>query len=99
MVKPGVNQVDRMPRDCSSARMREAARAPNSPRDSGVGVVSPREMNPDIVSKSKVRHVTSHDDPPAIPIRLILQLLIASGRIRALFAVSLHKSVGIGRAI
>ena len=28
---------------------------PNSPRDSGVGVVMPRAMKPDWVSKSKVR--------------------------------------------
>ena len=35
--------------------MRGEARAPNSPRDSGVGVVRPRAMKPDMVSKSKVR--------------------------------------------
>jgi hypothetical protein len=45
----------RMLRDCRSARMRDDARAPNSPRDSAIGVVMPRAMNPDIVSKSKVR--------------------------------------------
>ena len=35
--------------------MRREASAPNSPRDSGVGVVMPRAMKPDWVSKSKVR--------------------------------------------
>ena len=35
--------------------MRRDASAPNSPRDSGVGVVMPRAMKPDWVSKSKVR--------------------------------------------
>ena len=35
--------------------MRPDAMAPNSPRDSGVGVVMPRAMKPDWVSKSKVR--------------------------------------------
>src|SRR5258708_22556381 len=55
MVKPGVNQVDRIPRDCRNARMRDDARAPNSPRDRAVGVVRPRAMKPDMVSKSKVR--------------------------------------------
>src|SRR5260370_36109834 len=55
MVKPGVNQVDRIARDCRNARMRVDARAPNSPRDRGVGVVRPRAMKPDMVSKSKVR--------------------------------------------
>jgi hypothetical protein len=39
MVKPSVNQIDRMPRDCRNARIRDDARAPNSPRDSGIGVV------------------------------------------------------------
>src|SRR5579871_1770803 len=55
IVKPGVNHVERMLRDCRSARMRGAARAPNSPRDRDVGVVRPRAMKPDMVSKSKVR--------------------------------------------
>jgi hypothetical protein len=55
MVKPGVNQVDQMRRDCRNSRMRDDARAPNSPRDSIVGVVKPRAMKPDMVSKSKVR--------------------------------------------
>ena len=35
--------------------MRRAPMTPNSPRDSGVGVVMPRAMKPDWVSKSKVR--------------------------------------------
>ncbi len=35
--------------------MRCAPMRPNSPRDSGVGVVRPRAMKPDWVSKSKVR--------------------------------------------
>ena len=35
--------------------MRVEARAPNSPRDSAVGVVRPRAMKPDMVSKSNVR--------------------------------------------
>src|SRR5258708_37074013 len=55
MVKPGVNHVERIPRDCRNARMRGDARAPNSPRDRAVGVVRPRAMKPDMVSKSKVR--------------------------------------------
>src|SRR5688572_2356020 len=55
MVKPGTNQVARMPRALRNARMRPDAMAPNSPRDSGVGVVMPRAMKPDWVSKSKVR--------------------------------------------
>ena len=56
MVKPGVNQVVLMPRSFRNVRMRpQATVAPNSPRDSGVGVVMPRAMKPDWVSKSKVR--------------------------------------------
>src|SRR3954468_11799972 len=55
MVKPGVNQVALMPRSFRNFRMRPDAIAPNSPRDSGVGVVMPRAMKPDWVSKSKVR--------------------------------------------
>ena len=55
MVKPGVNQVALMPRSLRNFRMRPDAIAPNSPRDSGVGVVMPRAMKPDWVSKSKVR--------------------------------------------
>jgi hypothetical protein len=47
MVKPGMNQVERIPRDLSRASMRRAPISPNSPRDSGVGVVMPRAMNPD----------------------------------------------------
>ena len=52
MVKPGMNQVARMARDLSMARIRGAATRPNSPRDSGVGVVMPRAMKADWVSKS-----------------------------------------------
>jgi hypothetical protein len=55
MVKPGMNQVLRSRRDFNSARMRRAPVSPNSPRDSGVGLVMPRAMKPDWVSKSKVR--------------------------------------------
>src|SRR6201747_2349525 len=56
MVKPGVNQVALMPRSFRNFRMRaQATRPPNSPRDNGVGVVMPRAMKPDWVSKSKVR--------------------------------------------
>src|SRR5262245_55057612 len=56
MVKPGVNQVLRMPRSLRNFRMRGAAVvAPNSPRDSGVGVIMPRAMKPDWVSKSNVK--------------------------------------------
>src|SRR6478672_9857059 len=55
MVKPGTNQVAWMPHDFSKARMRRDASAPNSPRESGVGVVIPRAMKPDWVSKSKVK--------------------------------------------
>ena len=56
MVNPGMNQVARIPEDFSKARMRRAPTRPNSPRESGVGVVMPRAMKPDWVSKSKVRH-------------------------------------------
>ena len=55
MVKPGMNQVALMPRDFRKSRIRPEAMAPNSPRDSGVGVVRPRAMKPDWVSKSKLR--------------------------------------------
>src|SRR5882757_9650517 len=55
MVKPGVNHVALMPRSLRNFRMRPDAMAPNSPRDNGVGVVMPRAMKPDWVSKSKVR--------------------------------------------
>src|SRR5512144_1405349 len=55
MVKPGINQVALMRRAFRKSRMRREAMAPNSPRDSGVGVVMPRAMKPDCVSKSKVR--------------------------------------------
>src|SRR5437879_4892358 len=49
-----MNQVAGMPRFLSSARMRAAPITPNSPRDTGVGVVMPRAIQPDIASKSKV---------------------------------------------
>src|SRR6267142_463131 len=49
-----MNQVAGMPRSFSSARMRAAPITPNSPRDTGVGVVMPRAIQPDIASKSKV---------------------------------------------
>src|SRR6266702_7929274 len=49
-----MNQVAGMPRSFSSARMRAAPITPNSPRDTGVGVVMPRPIQPDIASKSKV---------------------------------------------
>src|SRR5262245_26125569 len=55
MVKPGMNQVALRPRDARRSRMRRDALAPNSPRERGVGVVMPRAINPDWVSKSKVR--------------------------------------------
>ena len=41
--------------DESKVRMRRAPTRPNSPRESAVGVVMPRAMNPDCVSKSKLR--------------------------------------------
>ncbi len=65
MVKPGVNQVARMSRRSSMSRMRAEARAPNSPRDNGVGVVSPRAMKPDMVSKSKVRQTMCRGKLPS----------------------------------
>src|SRR5713226_5174789 len=43
-----------MPCFLSSARMRPAPITPNSPRDTGVGVVMPRAIQPDIASKSKL---------------------------------------------
>src|SRR2546423_6778001 len=49
-----MNQVAGMPRSLSSARMRAAPITPNSPRDTGVGVVMPRAIQPDIASKSKL---------------------------------------------
>src|SRR2546426_11775448 len=49
-----MNQVAGMPRFLSRARMRAAPIAPNSPRDTGVGVVMPRAIQPDIASKSKL---------------------------------------------
>src|SRR5262249_37641798 len=55
MVNPGTNQVARMPWDLSKARIRRAPIRPNSPRESAVGLVMPRAMKPDCVSKSKLR--------------------------------------------
>src|SRR5438552_15744866 len=49
-----MNQVAGMPRFSSSARMRAAPITPNSPRDTGVGVVMPRAIQPEIASKSKL---------------------------------------------
>src|SRR5216683_3674558 len=49
-----MNQVAGMPRFLSSARMRAAPITPNSPRETGVGVVMPRAIQPDMASKSKV---------------------------------------------
>src|SRR5712691_565204 len=49
-----MNQVVGMPCSFSSARMRAAPITPNSPRDTGVGVVMPRAIQPEIASKSKV---------------------------------------------
>src|SRR5712691_542918 len=49
-----MNQVAGMPRFLSSARMRAAPITPNSPRDTGVGVVMPRAIQPDMASKSNV---------------------------------------------
>src|SRR5712691_10460874 len=49
-----MNQVAGMPCFLSSARTRAAPITPNSPRDTGVGVVMPRAIQPDIASKSKV---------------------------------------------
>ena len=55
IVKPGTNQVARTPCDLSNVKMRRAPVNPNSPRESGVGVVMPRAIKPDWVSKSNVR--------------------------------------------
>src|SRR5712691_3405024 len=49
-----MNHVAGMPCFFSSARMRPAAITPNSPRDTGVGVVIPRAIQPEIASKSKL---------------------------------------------
>src|SRR5207245_7731826 len=49
-----MKQVAGMPCALSSARMRAAPITPNSPRDTGVGVVMPRAIQPDIASKSKL---------------------------------------------
>src|SRR6266705_1355857 len=49
-----MNQVAGTPCSFSSARMRAAPITPNSPRDTGVGVVMPRAIQPEIASKSKL---------------------------------------------
>src|SRR5438093_7482257 len=49
-----MKKVALMPYLRSSARMRGTATAPNSPRETKLGVVRPRAMSPYIVSKSKV---------------------------------------------
>src|SRR5258706_15231828 len=49
-----MNQVAGIPCFFSSARMRPAPITPNSPRDTGVGVVMPRAIQPVIASKSKL---------------------------------------------
>src|SRR2546427_4456269 len=49
-----MNQVAGMPWSLSSARIRAAPITPNSPRDTGVGVVMPRAIHPEIASKSKL---------------------------------------------
>src|SRR5216683_1086536 len=49
-----MNQVAGMPCFSNSARMRAAPITPNSPRDSGVGVVMPRAIQPESASKSKL---------------------------------------------
>src|SRR2546427_10364678 len=49
-----MNQVEGMPCFLSSARTRAAPLTPNSPRDTGVGVVMPRAIQPEIASKSKL---------------------------------------------
>jgi len=43
-----------MPRRLSSSRMRPTPTTPNSPRETGVGVVNPRAVRPDHASKSNV---------------------------------------------
>src|SRR6266487_3088904 len=49
-----MNQVAGMPNFLSSASTRAAPITPNSPRETGVGVVMPRAIQPEIASKSKV---------------------------------------------
>src|SRR5947208_2989375 len=49
-----MKKVALMPYLRNRARMRGTATAPNSPRDTKLGVVRPRAMSPYIVSKSKV---------------------------------------------
>jgi len=55
MVNPGTNQVALIRRSAKAPRRRRAPMAPNSPRDRGIGVVRPRAMKADMVSKSNVR--------------------------------------------
>lgn len=47
--------------------MRDAARAPNSPRDSGDGVVKPRATNAEIEIEGGADDVTRHGDPSGNP--------------------------------
>src|SRR5712691_7666824 len=49
-----MNHVARMPCLFSSARTRSAPITPNSPRETAVGVVMPRAIQPEIASKSNV---------------------------------------------
>src|SRR3982074_2788986 len=49
-----MNQVAGTPCFLGSARMRAAPITPNSPRDTGVGVVMPRAIQPESASKSKL---------------------------------------------
>ena len=42
---PGMNHVALIPRDTRRSRIRRDAIAPNSPRDSGVGLVMPRRAS------------------------------------------------------
>src|SRR6266699_3012877 len=49
-----MNQVAGMPNFLSSASTRAAPITPNSPRETGVGVVMPRAIQPEIASKSNV---------------------------------------------
>ena len=55
MVWPGMNQVEGMPNLASSASSRSVPTVPKSPREIIVGVVAPRAIDPDVLSRSKVR--------------------------------------------
>src|SRR5438046_9768992 len=94
MVKPGTNQVLWMRRDARKARMRREASAPNSPRDSGVGVVMPRAMKPDCVSKSKVRQTMWRGMVP-VPLAQDEALVSARGDLLAFLHV-LGKAANVG---